>query len=109
MAGADKALFDLLYLQPYSDNWGYWRLLNLKNLHLLSEDKLRELVRMCRSDKARRSVRKVYLPIRAANRRAEKRSFAQRRAAKRSSELRKEAERRTALHKSLKRRVHFSS
>ncbi len=69
MAGPEKALLDMLYLHPHSDNWGYWRNLNLTNLDLLNEDRLRELALESESEKLRRAASKVFLAIRAAKQR----------------------------------------
>ena len=68
MASPEKALLDLLYLHPHSDNWnwGYRKYLNQANIELLSEDRLRALVFESESEKLRRAASKVFLAIRAA-------------------------------------------
>ena len=68
VASAEKALLDLLYLVPHSDNWGYRRNLNLDHIERLQEDIMRELVEQSGSEKLRRAARKVYLSMKAAKR-----------------------------------------
>ena len=68
IASAEKALIDLLYLTAHSNKWGIAREMKLQNLHLLKEDELQNLSYHSRSEKLRRAVSKILLPIRAAKR-----------------------------------------
>ena len=66
VAGPEKALLDLLYLYPYSDNPETWKRLDILDFGLLSEDRLRKLVFDSESDKLRRAAGRFYLRIRAS-------------------------------------------
>ena len=59
MAVPEKALLDLLYLQPGSDKPAYLRELRLENLDVLDLDKLKRMAEASGSPKLRRAVRTV--------------------------------------------------
>jgi predicted transcriptional regulator of viral defense system len=59
IATPEKALLDLLYLTPGSDDPDYLRELRLQNVQTLNKDVLTELADRCGSKKLLRAVRKI--------------------------------------------------
>jgi hypothetical protein len=59
IAEPEKALLDLIYLQPMGDSPGYLQGLRLQNLHRLDPDELRRKVDLSQSPKLRRAMASV--------------------------------------------------
>jgi predicted transcriptional regulator of viral defense system len=64
VAGPEKALLDLLYLTPRSDDPAYLRELRLQNAENVSLDRLREQARSFESPKLLRAVSKIAALLR---------------------------------------------
>ncbi|MCB0204738.1 MAG: hypothetical protein KDH89_07960 [Anaerolineae bacterium] len=59
VASPEKALLDLLYLQPGADDSGYLRELRLQNLHTLDTDKLRRMASATERPKLMRAAKTI--------------------------------------------------
>jgi len=61
IASPEKALLDLLYLMPGSDNIEYLRELRLQNLDTISSSRLKNLFKQAKSQKLQRALRLLDL------------------------------------------------
>lgn len=65
VATPEKALLDLIYLQPAGDSPEYLRELRLQNLHRLNQDELRHQVELSHSPKLQRALASLAAMARA--------------------------------------------